>query len=473
MRARRDLGTTEHDQKERHMSDQLSLADVVTGPVFTAGPEFAAELAAFNLAVTHLPEVVVGAVDAADVVATVRWAAERGLPVAVQATGHGAIAPYDRGVVVSTARMERLEIDPATRLATIGAGVRWRAVIDAAARHGLAPLNGSSSGVGVVGYTLGGGMPVLGRTFGFASDWVRSFEVVTADGVVRRVSADHEPELFFALRGGKPTAGIVTEMVMELVPVSEVYGGSLFVDGSHAAAMFATYRTWTPTLPDGMTTALKLLRLPPLPDVPEPLRNRLTVQLSAAYVGDPREGERLLAPMRECAPPIIDQLRRLPYPEVDTVHYDPQHPVPVLPRCGLFDVLTPAAVEDLLASLGPGVDTPVLMAELRHLGGAMGRDLDDAVGPRDSAYSLLLLGVPAPGLQEAVGHALISIEQRLAPHLNGRTFVNMQGAALALDDQLPPWSARIQERLDAVTHRYDPTGVFRFGPVPRQPVATR
>jgi hypothetical protein len=457
-------GLERAEPEEKPMSDLLSLADVVAGPVFTPDqPEYATELAAFNMAVTHSPEAVVGAVDAADVVATVRWAVDRDLAVGVQATGHGAVTPYDRGVVVSTARMQRLEIDPSTRLATIGAGVRWRRVIDAAAEHGLAPLNGSSSDVGAIGYTLGGGMPVLGRTFGFASDWVRSFELVTADGDVRRVSADQEPELFFALRGGKPTVGIVTETVMELVPVTEVYGGCLYVDGSHSAAMLDAYRSWTTDLPDGMTTALKLLRLPPLPDVPEPLRNRLTVQLCAAYVGDPREGERLLAPMRSVAPPIVDQLRRMPYTEVDTVHHDPMHPLPVVARCSLLDELTPAAVDDLVATLGPGVETPVLMTEVRHLGGALGRAADDAVGARDAAYSLFLLGVPMPGLEQVVPTALADAERRLAPHLNGRTFVNMLGVPSTPDEPALPWPADVEERLAAITDRFDPAGVFRFG----------
>lgn len=441
-----------------------SLAESVSGPVLAPGrPGYAEELAAFNLAVTHTPDAVVGATDATDVARTVAWAAERGLPVAVQATGHGATSPYRSGVVVSTRRMQALTIDPASRCARIGAGVRWRTVIDEAARFGLAPLNGSSSDVGAIGYTVGGGMPVLGRTYGFASDWARSFELVTADGVVRRVSADREPELFYALRGGKPTVGIVTEMEMELVPVVDLFGGSLFVDGSHAGAMLAAYRSWTAELPDTMTTALKFLRLPALPDVPEPLRNRFTVQLAVAHVGDPRDGERLVAPMRAVAPAIADELRLLAYPDVDTVHHDPAHPVPVRERSGLFDALTEEAAAELVAAVGPEADLPLLMVELRHLGGAMGKRADDAVGPRDAAYSLLLLGVLAPEIAAIVPGALAATEQRLAPHLNGRTFVNMHGVVASGQDLTRPWPDHVHQRLSAITAGVDPTGVFRFG----------
>lgn len=456
------------------MSYLQSLAEAVSGPVLAPGePGYAEELAPFNLAVTHTPDVVVGAVDADDVAVAVRWAAERGLPVGVQATGHGATTPYTRGVVISTRRMQHLTIDPARRVARIGAGVRWRTVIDAAAPHGLAPLNGSSSDVGVIGYTLGGGMPVLGRTFGFASDWVRSFEVVTAEGVVRHVSADSEPDLFYALRGGKPAVGIVTEVQAELVPVAEVFGGAVFVDGSHAAAMLAAYRSWTATLPDTMTTALKFLRLPPLPDVPEPLRSRFTVQLAVAHVGDPREGERLVAPMRAVAPAIIDELRVMAYPEIDSVHHDPTHPVPVRERSGLFGELTDEAAAELVAAVGPEAQLPLLMVELRHLGGAMARRVEDAVGPRDAAYSLLLLGVLAPEIAAIVPEALAATERRLARHLNGRTFANMHGVATSAEDLARPWPDAVGRRLAAITVGADPGHVFRFGHTVPEPALLR
>jgi FAD/FMN-containing dehydrogenase len=152
-----------------------ALAAQLAGPLLLPGvPGYEAEVASFNTAVTHRPQIVVGAATAADVQAAVRYAAGLGLSVAVQATGHGASVPIGTGLLVTTARLNGVAVDSAARTATIGAGTRWREVITAAARHELAPLSGSSSGVGAVGFTLGGGLPLMGRTFGFAADRVRA-----------------------------------------------------------------------------------------------------------------------------------------------------------------------------------------------------------------------------------------------------------------------------------------------------------
>ena len=181
-----------------------------------------AEAAGFNTAVVHRPDLVVAARAVADVAAAVAHARRTGTRVAVQATGHGAARPLEGGVLVSTRAMQEVSVDPVARTARVAAGVRWRAVIDAAAPYGLAPLSGSSSGVGAVGYTLGGGMGHLGRRHGFSADHVRRVELVTADGRIRSVTADSDPELFWAVRGGQARFGIVTELEIDLVPVPEV-----------------------------------------------------------------------------------------------------------------------------------------------------------------------------------------------------------------------------------------------------------
>ena len=144
------------------------------------------------------PDLLVEAADPADVRAAVRDAAARGLSVAVHATGHGLPGPVEGGVLISTRRMDGVEIDPERRTARIGAGTTWEAVVAAAAPHGLAPLNGSSPGVGAVVYTLGGGLGILAREFGYAADHVRSLDVVTADGVLRHVTPG---------RGARPLLG--------------------------------------------------------------------------------------------------------------------------------------------------------------------------------------------------------------------------------------------------------------------------
>ena len=188
--------------------DIHALSKAVSGPVaLPDSPEFAEETFAFNLATVHRPDVVLGAADAQDVAAGVKWAAKRRLPVSVQSTGHGAESAVEGGLLITTRRLQELHIDPVQRTARVGAGVKWRSVLEASVPHGLIGLHGSSTDVGVVGYTVGGGLPVLGRAHGFAADHVRSMEVVTADGALRRIDAEAEAELFALMCGARATSG--------------------------------------------------------------------------------------------------------------------------------------------------------------------------------------------------------------------------------------------------------------------------
>jgi len=360
--------------------------------------------------------------------------------------------------------MQHLSIDAAGRTAVIGAGVKWRAVIDAGADFGLAPLNGSSSDVGAVGYTLGGGMPVLGRTYGYASDYVLAFEIVTADGELRHVSPSEDPDLFWALRGGKPDVGIVTSITIELLPLSEFYGGSIYYDGEHAPELLRAFMEWCRTVPDEMTATIGLMRLPPMPDVPEPLRNRFTVQLRIAFVGSKQKGDELLRPLREIAPAIIDYVGPMPYTEVDRVHNDPATPLPFDYNTVVLDDLTPGAIDALMALAGPGVQTPILMVEIRHMGGALARPapVEDSVGLRSDGYFVFFLGALMPEIADIVPPALAGAAEALAPHANGRSFVNMHGAAKSDTDGARPWDAEQYASLANVKTSYDPDGRFRF-----------
>lgn len=445
--------------------DIAELKVQVTGPALAGGePGFEEEASGFNLAVEHRPDVVVGATCAEDVQATVRWAARSGVRVSVQATGHGATKPVDGGVLISTARMQGLHIDPHSRLAVIDAGVKWRRVIDEAAPFGLAPLNGSSSDAGAVGYTLGGGLAVLGRTFGFASDWVVAFEVVTADGELRRVTAEEGSELFWALRGGKTDAAIVTSMTVELLPVSEFFGGAIYWDGEHADAVLRAYAEWTKDLPDEMTTAIALMRLPDLPDVPEPLRERFTINLRVAYVGDEADGVELMRPMRAIAPSIIDYVGMMPVTEMDRVHNDPEEPLPFDYSSDVLNELSGDAIDALMDVAGPGADIPLVMIEIRHLGGAMlRRASDDSVGLRTDGFVVFLLGALMPPIAELVPGAIKAVRAALAPFGTGASFVNLHGPIASEDDRRRPWTSDTVARLRTVKARLDPDGRFAFG----------
>src|SRR3954471_14926659 len=270
------------------------LREAVTGTVYVRGEVgLAAEIACFNPAIRHDPDIVVAVATEGDVVEAVRFAAAEGLPVRVQATGHGAESPISDGMIVSTRGLDGLSIDPETRLARISAGLRWAPVIVAAAEHGLAPITGSSTSVGVVGYTLGGGIGPLARQFGFTADWVRGFRVVTADGTVVTADGETNTDLFWALRGGKGGLGVVTEMLLELVSLRSLYGGSVFFEGDAIEPAFRAWIDWSADLPDEATTSVVLLNVPDMDGPPPPLRGRTVLSVRFAYPGDPVEGERL------------------------------------------------------------------------------------------------------------------------------------------------------------------------------------
>jgi FAD/FMN-containing dehydrogenase len=435
----------------------ITLEDLVRGDVLDPrDPAYAAEAAGFNVAVAHRPDVVVAAVDAADVVATVRWAALNAVPLHVQATGHGAEREMSGGVLLSTRRLRSVSIDPAARTATVGAGTRWREVIDAAAQHGLAPLNGSSSDVGVVGYTLGGGLPVLGRTFGFAADSALSFDIVTMDGDARTVSRTHEPALFGLLAGGGHGLAVVTAMTFRLYRVAEVYGGALVFDGRHAEAVLRAFAAWAPALRDASNPGIRFLRAPDAPEVPRELAGRLTVHVTFAHVG--QGGEKALAPMRAAAPVLLDLVGVLPYTEIDRVFSDPDAPMPfVAGGAGIVD-LTEDAIRAVLAVAGPEAQTVLPLIDFRLLGGAMTSDAGRAASAHGLAYAMHAVGVVAPPIADRVPAALEGALAAMLPFGNGRSLRNFLGAGADLSEA---FSDEVWAAVASAREEFDPQGLLR------------
>ena len=436
------------------------LAQQVAGAVFDGGDAAAtAETAGFNTAVTHRPEIVVAASGTRDVAAAVRHANDEGLPVAVQGTGHGAAAS-DGTVFVSTKRMQGVHVDPVARVARVEAGVRWRQVIDAAVPHGLAPLSGSSSGVGVVGYTLGGGMGHLARRHGFAADHVRSVELVTAEGAVRTVTAQSDPELFWAVRGGQSRFGIVSTLEFDLFPVPEFFGGAMIFVGAPAIEeVLHAFAAWAPTLPEEVTTSVALLRMPPIEEVPPPLRGVVSLALRFGFAGSSQRGEALLAPMRRVAAPVLDSVGPMSYAAVDGIHMDPPEPLPAVFRGGLLHSMPTGVVNTLLAVAGPEVDIPLAMVELRLMGGAMGRpaEVPNAVAGRDGAYSLSVVAPAPPPLLDTAHAVTAGVVSAFEPWSTGSSLVNFAGHG---EEPGRVWTPDTLERLRRVKETVDPRNVF-------------
>ncbi|WP_068270531.1 FAD-binding oxidoreductase [Aldersonia kunmingensis] len=437
----------------------LALPTTIRGAVLTpTSPGYAEQVAGFNLAHQPCPIVAIVPESEADVAAAVRWATESGLRVTVQATGHGLTGDLADTVLISTRLLDGVAIDAEQQSARVGAGARWRAVIDAAAPFGLAPLNGSSSSVGVVGYTLGGGLGLMARKYGFAADHVRSFRIVTADGEIRVVDAQHEPDLYWAVLGGKTGFGIVTEIEFDLVPVAGYFGGGIFFPGTEAAAVLEAWREWTPQLPTEASTSISLLRLPPDPQLPPPLQGQFVVHLRYTDIGDPADADARLAPMRSVAPIVMDMVSEMPYPAIDSVHMDPPMPVPAWSRGLALSEFSSDAVTALVDTVGAESGTSLMLAEVRLLGGAVRQPAANCVPGRDAAFAVHAIGVPAPEIAEAVARDLEAVLASLRPWKSGG-LVNFVGHASA-EELRSLWSEADLDRLRSTARRVDPTGTF-------------
>ncbi|MEU5100209.1 FAD-binding oxidoreductase [Streptomyces sp. NPDC020996] len=427
------------------------------------GYELANDL--YNTIHRHRPAAVVAATGAADILAAVRFAAARSLPVAVQATGHGPSLPTDDALVISTRLMTGVRIDPVARTARIEAGVRSGRLVREASRFGLAPLNGASPVVGAVGYTLGGGIGPLGRAYGYAVDHVRELDVVTADGQLRTVSPDQNADLFWAMRGGKGNFGVVTSMEIDLLPVSRLYGGGMFLPGEAAADVLHAYRAWTATVPEGMTSSVALVRFPPVDAVPEPLRGRFVLHVRIAYTGSAVDGERLVRPLRSIAPVLIDGVREMPYSDVGSIHQDPTRPGPYRERSTLLRELTVDTVEELCRLAGPEADCPVSVVELRHLGGAMSRTprRPSAVGFREARFSVFTVASAGPERAAVVDGFQHHLVESLAPWRLGGPCPSFIGALETGPQHVQAaYEPADFRRLCEIKAEYDPDNIFRL-----------
>lgn len=447
------------------MSGKLSEIDVarlrerVGGDVVLPGEAaFDPSRQAWNLVADQQPAAVVLAESADDVAATVRFAADAGLRLAPQGTGHGAGSMPDLvgAILLKLVRMGGASIDPEARTARAGAGAQWRDVVGPAGEHGLVALHGSSGTVGLAGYHAGGGHAWLGRSQGWACNSVRGFEVVTADGETRAISADSEPDLFWALRGGGGSHAIVTAIEVELVELTSAFAGGILWEIERAAEVAAAWRDLTASAPEELASTLKLVRFPPFPEVPDPLRGRALVGVTFAFRGSATDGEELIAPLRAAADPYLEQVGELPAPALAEIAGDPVDPVPALAYGQPLDALEDDALAAYVELAGPDADVPLIHLEIRHLGGALARGGADH-GALDSLASPYLLGAigpaPVPEARAGVEATFTAIAERMKPWAAERSL-------LGFAEQDQGWSgsfpADTAARLGEVREAYDP-----------------
>jgi FAD/FMN-containing dehydrogenase len=411
----------------------------ITGDIWLPGhSEYDRQRRAINPALDPRPSAVVEACGVGDVQSVVRWARDEELALAIQSTGHGTHVAARGGVLLKTSRMATVLVDPERRLARVGAGATWGQVLAAAAPFGLAPLSGSSPGVGVAGYTLGGGVGWLSRLHGFAADSLVRAALVAADGSLVVADREHEPELFWALRGGGGNFGVVTGLELELFPVRQVYAGTSYFDFERAPDTLGRYADWLAEAPPELSTALLLMRMPDTPDVPQRVRGRRVLALRAMYAGNAGDAERVLAPLRAVAGvALLDGFASVQYADARMGGTPPR-------RLELLNGLPNALIEPLVSAVA---DERVTTVELRHWGGAMA-DGDGPVGHRSAPLSLIA-DADDP-----------TLSAELAPWATGGSFLNFLSDT---SRTATAYTAEDYSRLREVKAEWDPANLFSFG----------
>jgi FAD/FMN-containing dehydrogenase len=438
----------------------LSIAGRLVAP---SDPAWDESRQAWNLAADQRPAAVAFAESADDVSAVVRYAGEHGLKVAAQGTGHGAmtLGLGEDTILIKSESMRGIELDPRAHSARVEAGVLAMELGEAAQKHGLCFLPGSSPDVGVIGYALGGGLSWLGRRYGFACNRLTAIELVTADGEQRRVDARSDGDLFWALRGGGGDYGIVTALEVSLVPLGELYAGTLVLPAEVGSAAIRAYRDWAAGVPDEVSSIVRFLRPPPLPDVPEPLRGRPLLTIGAACIASQSDGERLVAPLRELGEPIMDSFAQIPTGALSRIHMDPEHPVPSIAHHAVLRELPDEAIEAFVEAAGPQAGSPLLLAEMRQLGGALGRDAEDggALSKLDGDFVMFALGIPMDAeVAKAIDGALDHLHSTMQPWASNGGYLNFAERPCDADAIFPPETCA---RLREVKRRVDPGGMMR------------
>jgi FAD/FMN-containing dehydrogenase len=437
-------------------------ARISSAVVEPGDPDWAAATEAFNLAFVQKPALVAIPADESDVIEIVNFARERGMQVAPQRTGHNAepLGAMDDVILVRTDRLRGVEIDAARPIARVRAGAKWRDVLPLASEFGLAALHGSTGDVSVAGYSLGGGVGWYARKHGLSANSVVAIELVTPDGRFRRVDADNDPDLFWGLRGGGGNFGIVTALEIRLYPIASVYAGMMFFAFERAHEVLHAWRGWTTTAPEDVTSVGRLLQFPPIPDLPPEFSGRRFVAVDAVVIGDQARGEQLLAPLRALGPEI-DTFALVPPADIGELHMDPPSPVPYAADGQMLGDLDAEAIDRFLAAVGPGSGSELLVAEIRHVGGALRRPEPHhgALGTFDASYLTLGVGMVLDEESGRTNHERLRLMvDAFAPYDTGRQYLNF---AERRTDPARFYTPDAYRRLRVLKAMIDPDDVMR------------
>jgi FAD/FMN-containing dehydrogenase len=421
---------------------------------------YEANRGAFNVLLSQDPARIVTPRDARDVADAIAYAKAEGLRIGAQRTGHSAepLGDLSDTLLLRTAAMSGVSIDADRRIARVGSGALWGDLVPQASDMGFAAAHGSSPTVGIVGYSLGGGVGWYGRKHGLQCNLVTAIELVDAEGNERRVDADNDPELFWAMRGSAGDFGIVTALEFELLPVHEVFAGALFFPVERMSEIFGAWHAFTATAPDEITSLARIMNFPPIPEIPEPMRGKSFAIVEAVALLGEAEATEVLAPLRDLGP-AMDTFAVQPPAGISGLHMDPPDPAPYAAYGMLLNELPGEAIDAFVGAVGPDSGTHLLSVEIRHDGGAMAKS-----GPGHGAMDclpgeFLVFGVnvvPDPAAMAPTKAWLGATEDAMKPWDAGR-YLNFSDEAEDIAVAYPPATV---ERLRAAKSKYDPENFF-------------
>lgn len=425
-------------------------------------PAYDMARAPWNLQVSDHPAAVAYPALPEEVAEVVRAAADAGLSVAAQGTGHGAPALEGRlseAVLLRTSAMNEMRVDADRRVARVGAGVLWGDLAEAAGLDGLATLHPSSPDVGVAGYSIGGGIGWYARRLGLQCNSVTAVELVLADGTFVRATSENEPDLFWAIRGGGTPLGVVCALEFRLHDLATVVAGFLAWDWTEVESVLPAWVEWCANAPEEATTSFRLLDVPESASAPAEIRGRRLAIIDGAVSGDDAFAQDVLAPLRALAPDV-DTMDRVPAASLVRLHLDPEGPVPAYASSTLVSGLPDTAIAAIIEAAGPGSGNRLGMAELRQLGGALARPAPDGgiLSSLDGSFLALGVGLEPdpvhwPQQREDAARFLAAVE----PWATGRKYLPMVDESSDTRKAFPP---DVHARLSAIRVAVDPHGLF-------------
>ena len=408
------------------------------------------------------PALIVEAASVEDVIACVNLARERGLLLGIMTTGHGIAAPCDGGLLLRLSNLKHVEVDAAQRTIRVAPGVTSHDALEAAQKHDLAYPVGQVSNVGIVGYTLGGGMGWLVRKLGIAAARIVSADVVLADGSLMHASADENPDLLWALRGGGGNFGIVTSLEAELAPVGHVVGGEMYFPLDRAVDIMRFYRTWSSGIGEDTTTIFRLVAVPPDNGAPPPIRGRTCCLIGLCHA-NPDTAHAVVTPLEQLGKPLANSVKRCTL--ADMAELDPASHASGAPAYGHVEFLKELSddVIDGLVKLAHTMIPPLMQFEIQQLGGALTR-ISTANGACHASQAPYLLHLESPALNvpmSEIAQKTHDVFAALGDAYTGEKYYNFfRGDEQPLVEHA--FGAEKFARLRQIKRTYDPTNFFRL-----------